>query len=186
MSNKSRYEKLTPEQKQKYYGESRNKRRRNRYTTDEAYRAEILQANREAYRERTGTSMGKDNPPDGNLLKSKIQTLHVRRYEQGPNLGQMRVVNKMELAPILRISRTTLMRWIRLGMLPPPELFEVRDLGKGDIDSRNMYYSEDEAKALFDVYSEHVKEFRQYSATHTQTTKGFFTAIDTLRKDWRK
>lgn len=182
----NRYRKLTPEQKDKYYGEDRNRRRRERYAQDQEYRSKILVNNRESYYERTGRECR--SLPTHESISSFLAKKHVRRRPKGPLIGELSVVRRYDLIHCMGVSTTTLSRWVREGLLPDAELFEYVIGEDGDIKthSRTPHYTHEEALRILDIYSEHVMNHGRYTNTHVDTKNKFFAAIKDIRKDWIK
>lgn len=182
----NRYSKLTPQQKNKYYGEDRNRRRRERYAQDNEYRSKVLNGNRDSYYSRTGREARAI--PTRKSLKRFVVSKNVRRLTKGPLLGDLRVIRRLDLVGCLHISTTTISRWVREGLFPDAELYEYLREDDGSIKTltRNGHYTEEEAAALLQVYAEHVRNHGRYTPEHVETKDKFFSAIQEIRKDWVK
>lgn len=179
---KNRYQKLSSEQKVKYFGEVRNERRRQQYASDTDYRQSVLDKNRESYLRRRKVNDAKQ--PDEKMLDDAVISLKVRRREFGPVIGMHKVIKRPDLAAALKVSPTTMTRWLKLGMMPEPELYEV--IEGGAVNKRVMYYTEKEARAIFDVYKDHISHVFQYSDAHEETREALQEAVTQIRKSWRK
>lgn len=185
-TTQTRYSKLTPEQKERYFGESRNARRRSMYTSDAEYRNDVLSSNRESYRRVRG-EYGAREQPDIKMMEDKFHMKRVKRKIKGSELGEMSVIKRQDLLRSMRVSNTTLNRWLRQGLFPAPELYEFRENDEGTyVEKKTTYYSEEEARILFSIYDEHLKETLQYSTYHQATKDAFYEGVKQVRQHWRK
>lgn len=140
------YSKLSPEKKQKWFGEERNARRRQRYQNDEAYRAKVLSYTRKS-REALQKTDKQATRPD---VKAFSQTMVLHVAPAGIMATCPDVISRKDLVEALGVSNMTFSRWITSGIVPKPDLFERGVLHS--YDPRYGYYPISEVTPLLDLY----------------------------------
>jgi hypothetical protein len=155
----------------KKWAKKRNARRRQQYASDPKYRDSINQRNRSSYRDTNGVEMRNCAKNIDKLNKfGKVRVIRINKKETRECL----TLNVHELASALGgYHHIVLYRWHRQKKFPKSE-FEV-------VDARAypplMVYTENQAKLLLHVMSQHQREKLYLHDRDAETIKGLFAAM---------
>ena len=170
----------TESKKDRYWGEERNARRRQRYQDDPTYRAEVLQRARQTQfdtRRAAGfeVSEGEDCRRNLPMLEASAQTRDIE--QNGVARGSAKTVTTDELAQALNRDLQVLYRWMAKGMLPRPA-FEARN-------ARNRLqavFTLAEAREIVTVFGEHQETSLYFRSTHIDTIRRINQAVAQARQ----
>lgn len=150
VDEKTAYQKLSPAQKEKWFGEERNARRRDRYHNDPAYRKQVLERTRKARAK--ARKQIEQQPP---VSVTSISQLRLVRAVDHLSEVELKCLTKGQLVKALNISPMTFSRWLSSGVVPRPGLYESSI--QVTIDSRHAYYSISEARFLMKIFTRDAK-----------------------------
>ena len=166
---------------QRWFGEDRNKRRRERYAADAEYRKKAIASARKQQRKRLSsewvnceenfplvTQMGKE---DKVMLPGGRIALRLTYSEQ----TVARLLGKIKDG---RAPGKSLSPWIRTGKWPEPIYRLVKTNGEA---SSFRVYLEEEVRALMMVFSAHQKDTPYYHESHLETRDKLFAAVANAR-----
>lgn len=143
------------EARQRYWGEDRNRYRRERYAQDSAYREQAKRHALLAHRKRTGKV-----PTRVDFTARVKQFGEVRDIRSGRVTQKVRCFTLKELGEVLQRAPSGISKWIKDEWIYPPRAvatFQV-PVGAGARMSRPYeahVYLEDEVRAMAEVLTEH-------------------------------
>lgn len=166
------------EQKQKWWGEARNERRRKRYQDDPKYRERQIQQVRESYRRRNsekGEEVRNDDcrlnldqlPEIGQLREVKLDTEHSIR---------MLTFTMDEAAKALTRHPQVVYRWMLAGLLPEPVY-----RGKNHRNRWQDVFTVPEMRAMIEVFGKHQETSQYYRAFHEETRTEMYERVAEAR-----
>lgn len=163
------------EQKQKWFGDKWNERRRERYENDPEYRKKAIMRARKTYREKHGVEMKDCSSNLDNL--GQIGT--IRPVVLGKKTVDRLSFNVAEMGEVLGRSAVSLYHWFSNDQFPKP-VFETGFTGGGNLNCK--VYTEQEVIALVEVYSEHQSRKAYFRKTDTDTINRLHSAVKKLRR----
>lgn len=172
------YAKLSAEQKDKYFGNERNRKRRERYQSDPEYRRKRSEQNRESYLRRREAEKDRvipSEPCKQHIIDNAI-TLDVRREDEMYALGKREVVPRSIIYEALNVSATTLTRWVSCEEFPDGSYREVLSRKTMRFNKRSKYYLLSEALRFFDIYVEHRNDESGLELISEEAHTQFFAA----------
>ena len=167
---------MTQEQK---VTQERNARRRERYHTDDSYRQEVNQRNRQNYREQSGGVELRDCSDNLSILKG-LGTVRLI-----PATGdEILTFSSKEVAEVLDgYTDQFVYRCLKDGRFPPMGIEAEEEVanGRGTRKAAVMVYSEGEMRGIAEVMANHQKEYSYYRKSHTATTDALYAAVAEFR-----
>ncbi|MFP3433580.1 hypothetical protein SB781_27750 [Paraburkholderia sp. SIMBA_061] len=171
---------LTESKKEQYWGEAHNKRRRERYQNDPAYRAEVLQRARQTqFESRRASGFEVREGEDCRRNLPMLDALAKKRgiEQNGVTIGSAKMITSDQLAQVLGRDLQVLYRWMHGGMLPRP-LVEARN----ERNRLQSYYTLDEARAIVTFFGEHQQTSLYFRSTHIDTILRIKQAVALARQ----
>jgi hypothetical protein len=155
------------EQKHRWFGPARNKRRRKRYAADSAYRETVNSWNRTSYRQRSNSKLRN--------CRDNISELHefgsIRIVPIGDSRKRIRTFSVPELAKALGdYHPVVLYRWQKERKFPRP----VIPANDGKV------YTEDQARKLLTIMSEHQDKKLYFHKTDARLIEQLFKAMASI------
>jgi hypothetical protein len=155
------------EQKLRWWGPARNKRRRNRYATDKLYRERVHRWGRTSYQKRSKPKLRNSG---ANLAKlNQIGSLRI--VSANGNRKRVITFSNAELATLLGYHPIVIRRWHTDRRFPRPSLRAKR--------SKNVFgvYTKNQAEELLKIMSEHQKKKLYLQKSDAETIAKLFKAV---------
>lgn len=162
------------DQKSRWWGEERNKRRRERYHSDPNYREQRRQQARESYRRRNSARVDEDCRENLGRLK-EVGEYRTVQLAPGAEEQVLLTFNTKELAGLLNRNTNILYRWQSSGVLPKP-VVPNRDFGGIPV------FTEPEVRALMEVFGNHQQVTQYLRAKDKTTIRAFYDALAKVRQ----
>lgn len=158
--------------------DQRNERRRQKYATDPAYREQMKDRARKAYRDRAhgddGSKKSDLYDPRNSLKKlAKLGTIRDVDGIKGKGLVRALTFTKLELSRVLGRSRKQLYAWVNRDTLPSP-IYQAGGLN---------VYLECEVVAIIEAIGEHLATVTYFRDDHDEQINAVHTAVITARKE---
>lgn len=155
----------------------RNRARRERYASDDQYREQVNDRNRENYRKENDVEL-RDCASNINLLDGMGTEREI--------VGTGDVILTFSAAEVAEVldgySKQTVYRWLREGMLPPMDVTAIEIVkAKKERRAEIKVYSEAEMRVVVNIMSEHQQQLSYYTKKHTETQDKLYAAIDQVR-----
>lgn len=174
------------DQKERWFGEERNSRRRAAYANRPEVRTNLIAASRRSYRakrEADGASVRQDEDCRDRLpeLASYGQ---MRDVTLDGKIVMVRTFRAEEFAQVVGRSLNVVYRWFSRGLAPKP----VLRCGHAYRDERGrimpaMVYVAAEVEAMVQVFGEHQKTSQYFRDVHTETQDRMRAAVDEVRRE---
>jgi hypothetical protein len=169
---KSKTMKQIEEQKKKWFGPARNKRRRERYATDREYRNNARKAARETY---ARTHVRKQGNQSLQNLGKLEEFGTVRNLRIGSKVIECLSFSTEEIGQALGGYRQPVMaKWQMDGKLPRP-IYSAEGLG------RLRAYTKEEAEAMIQIIGELQTVKSNYTKNDKRVTLSLFKRIEFIR-----
>lgn len=181
MATRERVRAAPPKQDtpKEYWGEKRNERRRRRYEEDPQYRTAVRQrARRTQFAKRR--DMGLDVREGENCRDNLTQLLGFEKrgvYLGDTEVTTARALTAEDLAGLLNRDPQVLYRWMGKKMLPRPVFEAINDRNR-----RQAVYTEEEARAIINVFGKHQEASLYFRTTHTETIRSIHQAVAAVRQ----
>jgi hypothetical protein len=167
------------ERKQRWWGEARNARRRERYAKDPAYRERAIQQVRESYRksrEDAGLPLREEDCRNNLDRLAEFGMLREVKIDEEHTMRMLTFFTK-ELAKALDRNPAVVQRWINSGLIPPPVI-----IGKSHTNRWYPLYTVTEVRAIMAVFGEHQQTSQYFRTYHTETREKMHAAVREARK----
>lgn len=161
-------------QKQRWFGEARNERRRQKYAEDKAFRE------REKARARVVNREPSPPSPDNPIRNiSRLSSFGAVREVVTPSGDVRKIVclTTQELAKVLFRTAHILYRWRQQGKWPKPVLVTKVESGTG-----TDVYSLPEVREMVRVIGDHLTKTPYFHNTHVETAKALHEAAEAVRQ----
>lgn len=169
--------------REKWFGEDRNKRRRERYHADPEYRRKAIQSARKQQRKRLSSEW--TNCEENFALVESMGAMQ-KVLLPGGRIANLLTFSEQTVARLLGKVREgknpgkSLSPWIRAGKWPEPVYRLVKTNGEP---SSFRVYLEKEVRALMAVFSEHQRDTPYYHESHVETRNRLFAAVAQARAE---
>lgn len=166
------------ERKNRWWGEDRNARRRERYQNDPAYRAKAITQVRTSYRksrEDAGLEVRDEDCRQNIKRIHEFGLIRELRVDEERTVRMLTFASK-ELARCLDRNPQVVYRWISSGLVPGP-VNKARN-------TRNRWeqvYTPDEVRAIMNVFGEHQQTSQYFRSYHTETRDKMVAALEVVR-----
>lgn len=171
----------TIDKREQYWGEERNRRRRQRYRTDSDYRKQVRQQTRATYRhlrQAQGKQVRDDDCSANLAVLESIGDYRDVRTKNGEDRVNHLTFTVEELAKVFNRNQQVLYRWFSAGMFPRPTA-----VAETPHNRNQPVFLAEEVEAAAREFAEHQKDSQYYRERHTKTRDNIFNAVNAARAE---